>query len=221
MNQNILSLHCLFCKKELNTFVLKNIIINKTSYDLYDCSKCKISMLHPFPSEEELTNLYSCGNYRTNTGKRFGLTIEFLIYLGRLSKRRRISKYVKTGTILDIGCGRGLFLNVMRRGGWHTIGTEFNEETASYAIKTYGLKVLSGDIAQHKLLPESLDAVNISQVLEHLKNPHEVIKESHRLLRSGGIIVISVPDLRSPQFTLGKEKWFLLDLSYHLFHFNE
>jgi len=221
MNFNSPLPDCIFCKKKITTLVLENLLINKNIYNLYECAKCNIGMLHPFPSEEELAKLYSSGNYRTGTGKRFGFTIEFLIYLGRLRKRRRISKYVKTGTILDIGCGRGLFLNVMRRGGWHTIGTEFNEETASYAIKTYGLKVLSGDIAQHKLLPESLDAVNISQVLEHLINPHEVIKESHRLLRSGGIIVISVPDLRSPQFTLGKEKWFLLDLPYHLFHFTE
>ena len=221
MNQNALSLYCIFCKKELNILVLKNIIINKTSYDLYECSKCKISMLHPFPSEEELTNLYSCGNYRTNTGKRFGLTIEFLIYLGRLRKRGRISKYVNTGTILDIGCGRGLFLDVMRRGGWQTLGTEFNEKTASYAIKTYGLKVLWGDIIQHKLPPESLDAININQVLEHLKNPDKVLEESHRLLRKGGILIISVPDLQSPQFAIGKENWFLLDLPFHLFHFTE
>ena len=221
MNQNVLSLHCVFCKKELNILVLKNIVINKTSYDLYECSKCKISMLHPFPSEEELTNLYSCGNYRTNTGKRFGLTIEFLIYLGRLRKRGRISRYVKTGTILDIGCGRGLFLDVMRRGGWQTLGTEFNEKTASYAIKTYGLKVLSGDIIQYKLLPESLDVININQVLEHLKNPDKILEESFRLLRKGGVLIISVPDLRSPQFTIGKKNWFLLDLPFHLFHFTE
>jgi 2-polyprenyl-3-methyl-5-hydroxy-6-metoxy-1,4-benzoquinol methylase len=109
----------------------------------------------------------------------------------------------------------------MQRGGWDAIGTEFNEETASHATNAYGLKIFPGDIAQHKLKSESIDAININQVLEHLKNPHEVIKESHRLLRSGGIVIISVPDLRSPQFTLGKENWFLLDLPYHLFHFTE
>jgi 2-polyprenyl-3-methyl-5-hydroxy-6-metoxy-1,4-benzoquinol methylase len=109
----------------------------------------------------------------------------------------------------------------MRRGGWDVIGTEFNEETASHATKAYGLKVFPGNIIQHKLKSESIDAINVNQVLEHLKNPHEIIMESKRLLRSGGIIIISVPDLKSPQFTLGKENWFLLDLPYHLFHFTE
>jgi 2-polyprenyl-3-methyl-5-hydroxy-6-metoxy-1,4-benzoquinol methylase len=178
-------------------------------------------MLNPFLSDIELGKLYSSGNYRTAKGERFGYIIETLIHLGRIKKRKRIQQFIKPGKILDIGCGRGLFLNVMQRGGWDAIGTEFNEETASHATNAYGLKIFPGDIAQHKLKSESIDAININQVLEHLKNPHEVIKESHRLLRSGGIVIISVPDLRSPQFTLGKENWFLLDIPYHLFHFTE
>ena len=221
MNTNSSRPDCVFCEKELTISVLKNILKNGHSYDLYECDTCEIATLHPFPSEEELSKLYSCGNYRTGAGKRFVFLIEFLVYLERIRKRRRISQLVEPGKILDIGCGRGLFLDVMRRGGWNTIGTELNEETASYAIKTYDSKIFTGDIIQHKLPAESLDAVNINQVLEHLKNPHKVIEESHRLLRKGGILIISVPDLRSPQFTIGKENWFLLDLPYHLFHFTE
>ena len=221
MDKNISRPNCIFCKKELAILVLKNISKNGNSYDIYECDQCEIAMLNPFATDIELAKLYSCGNYRTAKGKRFGYIIETLIHLGRIKKRKRIHQFIKTGKILDIGCGRGLFLDVMRRGGWDTIGTEFNEETASYAINTYGLKILPGDIAQHKLPAESLDAININQVLEHLKNPDKVLEESHRLLRKGGILIISVPDLRSPQFAIGKENWFLLDLPFHLFHFTE
>lgn len=213
--------NCVFCKKELAFLVLKNILKHGEHYNIYECIECEIAMLHPFPSDEKLTKLYSFGNYRTDQGKRFGFLIESLIHLGRIRKRKRISQFIKPGKILDIGCGRGLFLDVMCRGGWSVIGTELNKETASYAIKTYGLKIFTGEIIQHKLKAESIDVININQVLEHLKNPHEVIKESHRLLRSGGIIIIAVPDLRSLQFTVGKENWFLLDIPYHLFHFTE
>jgi SAM-dependent methyltransferase len=221
MDKNISRPNCIFCKKELAILVLKNISKNGNSYDIYECDQCEIAMLNPFATDIELAKLYSCGNYRTAKGKRFGYIIETLIHLGRIKKRKRIHQFVKTGKILDIGCGRGLFLDVMRRGGWDTIGTEFNQETAFYAINTYGLKILPGDIAQHKLPAESLDVININQVLEHLKNPDKVLEESHRLLRKGGILIISVPDLRSPQFSIGKENWFLLDLPFHLFHFTE
>ena len=207
--------------RESAVSILENIPKNGKSYNVSECVECEIAMTHPLPSDEELARLYSCGNYRTDEGKRFGFLIESLIYLGRIRKRIRINRFIKPGKILDIGCGRGLFLDVMRRGGWDTIGTEFNEETSSHAIKNYSLKIFPGDIIQHKLKAESLDVININQVLEHLKNPDAIIKESHRLLRSGGIIIISVPDLRSPQFTVGKENWFLLDLPFHLFHFTE
>ena len=195
MNTNSSRPDCVFCEKELTISVLKNILKNGHSYDLYECDTCEIAMLHPFPSEEELSKLYSCGNYRTGAGKRFVILIEFLVYLERIRKRRRISQFVEPGKILDIGCGRGLFLELMRRSGWDTIGNELNEQTASYSIKSYGSKIFTGDIVQHKLPAESLDVININQVLEHLKNPHKVIKESHRLLRNGGILIISVIEI--------------------------
>ncbi len=212
---------CAFCAKDLAVYTLKNIPKYGNIYSVLECLECRIAVTHPFPSEEELTRLYSCGNYRTNTGKRFGAIIEYLVYLSRVLKRSRINKYVNPGRILDIGCGRGLFLNVMRNGGWDAVGTELNKETASYATKVYGLEVLAGDLIKHKLDEQSLDAININQVLEHLKNPNEVLLECRRLLRRGGLLLISVPDLRSLQFVVGKENWFLLDLPFHLFHFTE
>ena len=212
---------CSFCAKDLTFYVLNNIPKYGNFYGILECLECRIAVTHPFPSEEELTRLYSCGNYRTNTGKRFGVIIEYLVYLSRVLKRSRINKYVKPGRILDIGCGRGLFLDVMRKGGWDTVGTELNKETASYATKIYGLEVLTGDLIKYKLDKESLDAININQVLEHLKNPNEVLVECRRLLRRDGLLLISVPDLRSFQFVIGKENWFLLDLPFHLFHFTE
>ena len=211
----------MFCKNEATIPVLKNIPKNGKTYSIFECAECRIAITHPFPSDDELGRLYSSGNYRTGKGKRFGFLIESLIHLGRILKRRRITEHVKQGRILDIGCGRGLFLDVMRLGGWSVIGTELNEETASYATKVFGLEILPGDLVQHQLPGESLDAININQVLEHLKNPREVLMECRRLLRRSGLLVISVPDLRSLQFTVGKESWFLLDLPCHLFHFSE
>jgi len=212
---------CQFCGKSLSVSVLENIPKNGGTYSVSECAECEIAVTHPFPSEDELTRLYACGNYRTDEGKRFGPIIESLILLGRILKRRSINRFVKPGKILDIGCGRGLFLDVMRRGGWRAIGTELNGETASYAKRVYDLKILTGDIIQHKLPDEGLDAISINQVLEHLKNPKEVLEECSRILRKDGLLIISVPDLRSPQFTLGKENWFLLDLPFHLIHFTE
>ena len=133
MSNNSSSPECAFCGRGLTVPILKNIPKNGSVYDVSECADCEIAMIHPLPSDAELTRLYSCGNYRTDEGKRFGPLIETLILFSRILKRRSINRFVKPGKILDIGCGRGLFLDVMRRGGWKTIGTELNKETASYA----------------------------------------------------------------------------------------
>ena len=212
---------CVFCGKPLYILVLNNIYRNGMVWNVSECAECQIAMINPFPSDKKIASLYSTGNYRTDGGTRFVFFIEYLIYLGNLLERMRIEKYAQIGKVLDIGCGRGLFLNIMRRGGWHVAGSELNKETASYAENVYGLKVYTGNIAEHFLAPESFQVINIRGVLEHLKEPDAMLSEAHRLLKKGGLLVILVPDIRSFEFKLGRENWFHLDLPYHLFQFTE
>ena len=212
---------CVFCEKPLSIPVLKNIYRNGMVWNVSECAECQIAMINPFPSDKKIASLYSTGNYRTDGGTRFVFFIEYLIYLGNLLERMRIEKYAQIGKVLDVGCGRGLFLDIMRRGGWHVAGSELNKETASYAENVYGLKVYTGNIAEHFLAPESFQVINIRGVLEHLKEPDAMLSEAHRLLKKGGLLVILVPDIRSFEFKLGRENWFHLDLPYHLFQFTE
>jgi len=212
---------CIFCGKPLGVPFLKDIHKHGMAINVSECPECQISMVHPFPSDEEIDNLYSTGNYRTDEGTRFNFLIEYLIYLGSVVKRKRIEKFTPAGKILDVGCGRGSFLEIMRRGGWDAVGSELNKETASYAEQVYDLKVHTGDLIDQNLAPESFDAVNICGVLEHVKNPDAILSKVHRLLKSEGLLVVLVPDIRSFEFQLGRENWFHLDLPFHLFHFTE
>ena len=209
------------CGKPLYIPVLNNIYRNRMVWNVSECAECQIAMINPFPSDKKIASLYSTGNYRTDGGTRFIFFIEYLIYLARLLERMRIEKYAQIGKVLDVGCGRGLFLDIMRRGGWHVAGSELNKETASYAENVYGLKVYTGNIAEHVLAPESFQVINIRGVLEHLKEPDAMLSEAHRLLKKGGLLVILVPDIRSLEFKLGRENWLHLDLPYHLFQFTE
>ena len=58
-------------------------------------------------------------------------------------------------------------------------------------------------------------------VLEHTPNPDELLTVCTRLLRPGGLLVTALPNIESLQAALGKERWFHLDLPYHLYHFSE
>jgi len=50
-----------------------------------------------------------------------------VISLFRSRRKQRIDKYAAKGRILDVGCGRGLFLNMMKKDGWEVMGTEIEQ----------------------------------------------------------------------------------------------
>ena len=191
------------------------------TYDVYFCKKCVIGVTIPMPTLKELAGLYSSESYRTTSGVKFNKLLEHLIYLFRLRRKRRIEKYITKGRILDIGCGRGLFLTFMRNDGWEVTGTEFNGETASYASRDYGIDVKTGRPSNWGFPDESFDVITINHALEHVQNPAEIFSSCRRLLRKGGLLVIAVPNISSLQSAAGKRAWFHLDIPYHLYHFSE
>ena len=190
-------------------------------YHVFFCPHCRVGITIPVPPPDELSRLYALGSYRAAGGKRFNPFVEIFIYLSRLARKKRIEKFVRKGKILDIGCGRGLFLNVMKKSGWEVAGAEFSKETALAAAEAYGLDVVSGDIGDWGLPAGSFDVVVLNHVLEHVRAPAAMLGECGKLLRQGGLLVIAVPDMYSLQAAFGKELWFHLDIPYHLYHFTE
>jgi len=211
---------CPICKDQIENSIIDDVVKKNNNYSVYKCAFCQVWVTHPFPAHEELAKLYSTGNYRTKNGKRFNPVLEKIIHLLTVRKRKRIERYTDHGRILDIGCGRGLFLHIMQEDGWDVTGQEFSEKSASYASDIYGIDVKTGELKDCEYESESFDVVNINHVLEHLENPDEVIAECYRILKKGGLLVTAVPNIDSLQAFFGKRDWFQLDLPFHLYHFS-
>ena len=210
---------CSLCSKQCERVVFEKTGESHKTYFVYECLNCQIWLTHPIPSAEELSIFYSTGNYRAETGKRFIPILEKIINFLTVRKRNRIKSYVKKGSILDLGCGRGLFLNIMKQDGWKVIGQEFDEKSAIYANKNYEIDVWAGSLGG-KFEEESFDVVNINHVLEHLEKPGEILEECNRILKKGGLLVVAVPNIDSLQSIFGKQNWFQLDIPLHLYHFS-
>ena len=194
---------CRICGRVLTRKLIADVGNSTCSHDIYFCDSCKVGVIAPFPSEEALTRLYSAGSYRMAAGRRFNAAVEFFIRLSRMLRKRRIEKYAVPGAILDIGCGRGLFLDVMQRGGWKVTGYEYDPETAANLSALQCFPVLSGDFALLELPDESFDVITLSHVLEHVPDPSLMIAESRRLLRKGGLLVVATPNILSLQGRMG------------------
>jgi len=201
--------------------LIKDVEENEKTYNIFFCEICKVGVTIPIPSPGELSSLYSSGTYRAANGKRFVGLVETAINFSRQLRRKRIEKYKEKGRILDIGCGRGVFLDVMRKHGWKVAGTEYNKETAESINKNYNINIVTGDPGDWGFPPGSFDVVTMNHVLEHMSAPENAIGECSRLLVKGGLLVVAVPNITSLQSSFGKHLWFHLDIPYHLYHFSE
>ncbi|MCX7181043.1 MAG: class I SAM-dependent methyltransferase, partial [Proteobacteria bacterium] len=123
------------------------------------------------------------------------------------------------GTLLEIGCGNGDRLALLRDLGWTVSGIEPDAGAAQLA-SAKGLNVLSATLQPGALPAASFDAILMSHVIEHVPDPQETISECHRLLRPGGVLVMLTPNTESLGHRWFGRNWLHLDPPRHLYVFN-
>ncbi|MBU4175773.1 MAG: class I SAM-dependent methyltransferase [Actinobacteria bacterium] len=102
-------------------------------------------------------------------------------------------------TVLDLGCNDGSFTERIAGeiGARNALGVEIDTDRARTA-RDRGITVTEADLERPlPLEDETADAITVNQVIEHLKNTDNMISEAMRLLRPGGLLVISTENLSS------------------------
>lgn len=122
----------------------------------------------------------------------------------------------KPGRILDIGCATGIFLDGMRTLGWQAEGVEPTASAAHYAQQRFGLPVFEGLLEDAHFPDASFDAVTMWDVFEHVHDPQLTMAEIRRILKPGGMLVLSLPNPDSLEAWLFGKHWIGWDLPRHL-----
>jgi SAM-dependent methyltransferase len=180
------------------------------------CQGCGLVFLSPRPDGKEVLQFYEQDYYGENPQK-FRSGLEALRLFFARNRMRRVQKFFpSSGKALDIGCGEGTFLQLLQKEGWECHGTELTAESASRAIRL-GISVSVGQIDEDRFAPHSFDLITLWQVLEHLPDPMRTLKIATHLLKKGGILAISTPNIDSLQAEVGRNQWFHLDPPRHLY----
>jgi SAM-dependent methyltransferase len=125
--------------------------------------------------------------------------------------------------MLDVGCGRGELLYLMKKKGWVVYGTEASSISNIAAKKKVGEKeiLIDKDFEKLKNIDINFDIITFWHVLEHLNKPKEVLNLIEKKLANNGYIIIEVPNFDSLQHLINKNNWIGLDCPRHITHFTK
>lgn len=197
---------------------------SKKEFAVWQCAHCTLCFTQDVPEQHEIAPYYQFENYVSHTDTKKGL-VNRLYHLVRnftlKGKQRIITKAtgLTNGSILDIGCGTGAFLNRMKTAGWQVTGLEPDKTARDVAMQQYEIAArLPEELFQ---LPEnSFNAITMWHVLEHVHQLKEYIQQIHRLLKPGGVFIIAVPNHTAHDALVYQQYWAAWDVPRHLYHFS-
>ncbi|MEJ5359469.1 MAG: class I SAM-dependent methyltransferase [Desulfobacterales bacterium] len=196
---------------------------NAHPYRVFGCEGCDLAYVDPPLPRAALRRRYGAEYYAAwvtaQPSRRERMWAERLKIVERL---------VPTGRLLDVGCGDGSFLSLARRRGWEVAGTEISPWAAEHAGRRLGQPVFRGELRDAGYPPEHFDAVTLWHVLEHVTAPLPLLEEVRRILKTGGLLFVAVPNrddrVMQAVYRLMKRRRPHLfsprDRELHLFHFS-
>jgi ubiquinone/menaquinone biosynthesis C-methylase UbiE len=114
----------------------------------------------------------------------------------------------RTGTrIADLGCGSGVFTDLLHRQGFEAVGLDLSPKLIGLARRKYpGVEFLEGDVEHLPFPDNSLDGVLLSGLVHHLPDPSRCAGEVFRVLKSGGSFVAFDPNRMNPFMYLYRDR---------------
>ena len=204
--------YCLFCNKEnLRFWFTKISNLDSLKYNIYKCIDCKGSFVWPTPRDDYLNNFYNSkknshgGDVTNQDLKNYFNNILICedLYPNSSIDAERIIKNSKKFSLgkkfLDIGAGYGFFTKEAINNGFNCTAIELSLVNCEIFKLMNGFEPLNISFDENfaNMNFSKFDVVLLSQVLEHIPDPHLVIQRIYTVLKPGGICVIAVPHFGS------------------------
>jgi len=204
------------------------VLDTKNGFIVIECEACEFKHIIPIPTKEELKNIYRDKYYAKEKPLYLERACEDLEWWN-LTYSDRYDTFEEnlpddSRNILDIGSGPGFFLLYGKKRGWNVLGIEPSKQAAEYA-RSLGLKIIE-EFMNRSLVNKlgKFDVIHMSEVLEHIPDPIDMLKITYDLLKPGGLVCVSVPNDYSPfqrvlREVCGYEPWWVAP-PYHINYFN-
>lgn len=173
-------------------------LFRKAGYQLLRCAECDLVFVGDPPSAAEVAGFYTAqADYHNELLDPASAAFARMRGVARQHLRalRHSVPHPAAMRLLDIGCSSGLFLAEARGAGFTVSGAELSPETGAFARDHFGLDIHIGDWRDAGHAPGSLDIVTLFDVIEHLPDPLAELAAIRRLLKPGGLLLQSTPNI--------------------------
>ena len=187
-------------------------------FQINACRSCGVSFVGNIMTTETLA-----GYYESAASDEYIYTDANVSYLNHyyLALKDQIAALTgkTSGTILDVGCSEGYFLDLME--GWERYGIEISPKEAAIAKKKYGESIRLGVIDDYPDHDSFFDVIALQDVLDHCVDPMKVIRACHRMLKPGGLIIVKVHDISCLYARITGSRFYAILPPFHLFYFSK
>lgn len=191
-------------------------------FRLVRCEKCGVIRQNPWLAWESLKEYYpeDYSAYEPIIARERSKIKQLDRGYGMWKRLRSIERFKNSGRLLDVGCGTGVFLGEAQRSGhWELMAVEPSPAAASYVQRELKIPVYNQRFAEAVLPSGDFDVITMWNVLEHLDHPVKDLRRAAALLRTGGWLVFSIPNLESLEAKVFGRYWLGWDLPRHLYLF--
>ena len=163
----------------------------KENKNVYQCEKCFLYFIES-PTDEEIYSLYKNEYHNSIKNKIFELAKSKMRYARCLNQFNFIKNSINCDNkkVCEIGAFDGLLLNIFKNNGCKVFGYELNDRAREYAKKKYNIDLKPNFLEDN----QKYDIIILSHVIEHFKEPKEILLKIKSMLNDNGFIYIEVPN---------------------------
>ncbi|MBI2766604.1 MAG: class I SAM-dependent methyltransferase [Chloroflexi bacterium] len=190
------------------------------------CATCGLVQARTFPDADALRKVYREEYFKSadsaSTGYDDYERDRYCILKTAARRLDTIERFSPTrGHLLDVGCALGFFLEEAKSRGWQVDGVDISEHAVKFANERLGIPARVGMLEEAGYEPGSFDVVTMWDVIEHVPAPVSVLSLARTLLKPGGLLVLSTPDVGSTVAKLTGARWMGFKLAEeHLYYFS-
>jgi 2-polyprenyl-3-methyl-5-hydroxy-6-metoxy-1,4-benzoquinol methylase len=216
---------CIVCgSSQFEPFlVCKDYTVSQENFNIVSCKSCGFKFTNPRPENSVIGDYYKAEEYVSHSNTTKGVVNKLYHSVRNYTLKQKlklISSYVSRGTMLDYGCGTGMFLNVCKNDGWETYGMEPDDNARKMSIEK-GLDVFSDkEKVSDRIADKKFNAITLWHVLEHVTDMEATLSFFKSKLNDDGVLIIAVPNHVSYDAQYYKEFWAAYDVPRHLHHFD-